>query len=273
MIALSTATQLSIHRNLNFVFNPKSQIKKNAFSSYSVRKLNSTYYNGVLFRVRRSWDGALADVYCDEYGFEKAFYLSSSAQNITDRAQMRVWSSFSDFCITQWFDQTGAGYHLSQTVAFEQPQVLLFTPEGYPRIVFQHGSNLFRYGFSLIRDFSLVLYGDFAPQNRSISVPLAMLTVDLLSQTIFDTLLMNDVGLKTSSNGNARSNNVSVPTYGWHSVGWSIGIGDTYAELYLEGVQKELDEQYCQSVFQPQTNCFRKPAIDVRSDNLQLWSG
>ena len=94
--ALSVFTQRSLVRSFySSKLNQQSKLKKWPLTSYSVRKLNSTYYNGPLFRVRRL-DQRVADVYCDEFGVERAIYDLNSSTNFTSMETMWNWTAWSN---------------------------------------------------------------------------------------------------------------------------------------------------------------------------------
>jgi len=100
--SISVVSQQSLIRRQNFIFNPLFQLKVNAFAAYSVRKVNTTYYNGPFLTLRRDSDGATADLYCDELGLEAALLLFSSNQNLTSIPQMKAWGFRETSCI--WSD-------------------------------------------------------------------------------------------------------------------------------------------------------------------------
>jgi len=66
--SLAVATQQSIARNMNAMrLNSLPKLKKWPVAAYSVRKVNTTYYNGPVMRLRRE-DGFIGDLYCNELG-------------------------------------------------------------------------------------------------------------------------------------------------------------------------------------------------------------
>ena len=65
-------------RNQVSYLNPRIALKKWPIASYSVRKVNSTWYNGPLMMIRRGIDNQLAQVYCTEHAVVKALYLMAS---------------------------------------------------------------------------------------------------------------------------------------------------------------------------------------------------
>ena len=65
---LSVFTQRSIVRNYQSMrLNQPAKIKKWPVAAYSVRNVNSSFYNGPVMRLRRG-DGALGDLYCNQLG-------------------------------------------------------------------------------------------------------------------------------------------------------------------------------------------------------------
>ena len=91
-------------RNQQSYFVPKAQIKKWPVLSYSVRKVNSTYYNGPIMQLRRASDNLVADLYCDQYGFEQALYVVSSTTNLTTRTAIQQWIAGTTVYLQIWYD-------------------------------------------------------------------------------------------------------------------------------------------------------------------------
>ena len=89
--SLSIFTQKSIFRNFRSVrLNQKARIKKWPVAAFSVRKVNTTYYNGPTMKISRA-DGALANLYCNEYGVPMAIYEISTSTNKTTVSAMQTW--------------------------------------------------------------------------------------------------------------------------------------------------------------------------------------
>ena len=107
---------ISINRNQFHKFANKIQIKRYPVMSYSVRKVNQTYYNGPLMQVRRSSDGLIADLYCDMSGFEQALYVISSSTNITTRSGIQSWIAGTTIYLQIWYDQSGRAKHQQQPI-------------------------------------------------------------------------------------------------------------------------------------------------------------
>jgi len=107
--ALSVPTQQSITRNMIAMrLSTTPSLKKWPVASFSVRKLNSTYYNGPVMRLRR-YDGYTADLYCNQLGQETAVYDISSSTNYTSTSDMVGWTGGFPVYLMRWFDQTGSG--------------------------------------------------------------------------------------------------------------------------------------------------------------------
>ena len=105
--AVSFATQQSIMRNqIAMRLNSQPKLKKWPLVSYSVRKLNSTYYNGPVMRIRR-FDDSVADLYVNELGQEQALYDIASSTNLTTLAAMINWTQWLPVYLVKWYDQAG----------------------------------------------------------------------------------------------------------------------------------------------------------------------
>jgi len=57
---ISAATMTSMVRNQQHYLNPRNQLKKGPVAAYSVRKVNTTFYNGPVMLIRRASDNSLA---------------------------------------------------------------------------------------------------------------------------------------------------------------------------------------------------------------------
>ena len=159
---LSAGTLISIIRSQQTFLNPKYQLKTQAILSFSVRKLNSTFYNGPVMRVRRDSDGQLADLYCDQDGFERALFLVSSASNLTTRHSIQQWIAGSRVYLQIWYDQTGRNMIQRQYLHEKQPLVHLMRLQGYPQIYFYEGSYLDNLVALVIHDFTFLIHADFS---------------------------------------------------------------------------------------------------------------
>lgn len=82
----------------------------NASAAYSLRKLRAAY-SGSAIRVRRSSDDSEQDI-----GFD--------SNNELDQTALTTFVGAGDGFVVTWYDQTG-GINFTQTVAFNQPQIVL----------------------------------------------------------------------------------------------------------------------------------------------------
>ena len=147
-------------RNQQAFINPKAQIKKWPVASYSVRKVNQTYYNGPIIKIRRSSDNLLADLYCDNAGFEQALYVISSTTNITTRAGIQQWIAGTTVYLETWYDQSGRQKHLTQSVTSLQPIVHLMRLQGYAQLFFYQHSNVQALLGLTMLDFTFLIHAD-----------------------------------------------------------------------------------------------------------------
>lgn len=106
----------------------------NAAAAYSLRRLRAAY-SGSAIKVRRVSDNALQDI-----GF---------VNNELDIATLESFCSGTDGLVTTWYDQSGNGNNVTQTIAFEQPIIVSFgtviMAGGKPSIDFKE-SQYFNYG-------------------------------------------------------------------------------------------------------------------------------
>ena len=129
-IGLADKTQRAIQRNFYSVrLNQRAKIKKWPVASYSVRRLNTTYYTGPTMKVART-DGALADVYCSEWGTVQAIYSLSTTTNYTTLTDMLNWIGTQDIYLSIWYDQAGSSRHLVSASGNQyKPVVQLFSSD------------------------------------------------------------------------------------------------------------------------------------------------
>lgn len=80
-----------------------------ATAAYSMRQLRSAY-GGACVRLRRSSDNAEAD-----FGFI-ALYLNKAA--------VLAWAGSGDAFVVTWYDQSGAGKHMTQATQAAQPRIV-----------------------------------------------------------------------------------------------------------------------------------------------------
>ena len=102
--------------------------------AYSLRKLSSTY-SGSCIRVRRSIDNAEQNI-----GF---------VSNELDTASLLSFIGSGNGFVATWYDQSGAGVNVTQSVANGQPQIVssgvIYTKNGKPAVYFQEfGGNVAR---------------------------------------------------------------------------------------------------------------------------------
>jgi hypothetical protein len=93
--------------------------------AYSLRKLR-TAYSGSAIRVRRSSDNTEQNI-----GF---------VNNVLDTASLLTFCGAGNGFVTTWYDQSGNGNHATQSVAFNQPQIVsggtMITTNGKNSILF-----------------------------------------------------------------------------------------------------------------------------------------
>jgi hypothetical protein len=95
-------------------------------AAYSLRRISSTYYDGVVIRVRRSSDNAEQDI-----GF---------VGDTLDTASLLSFTGAESAFVTRWYDQSGNQNHALQTTAGNQPRIInsgsLDTVNGKPALYF-----------------------------------------------------------------------------------------------------------------------------------------
>lgn len=79
-------------------------------AAYSLRRVSSTYYDGVVIRVRRSSDNAEQDI-----GF---------VGDTLDTASLLSFAGAGSAFVTRWYDQSGNQNHAIQTTAGNQPRIV-----------------------------------------------------------------------------------------------------------------------------------------------------
>lgn len=87
----------------------------------SLRLLRGAYLNSAIVRVRRSSDNAEADVFVDT-NFEIS--LNSNINSRTSGTALSSWVGANSAFVTTWYDQSGLGRNLTQTVAANQPSLV-----------------------------------------------------------------------------------------------------------------------------------------------------
>ena len=100
----SLATQESIMRSQQSVFNPRNWLKKWALASYALRMVNQSHYSGAAVKVRRSGDNALGLLYFDCQGVESALFDVSSSTNLTQISDIYTWVGGVNIYVQTWFD-------------------------------------------------------------------------------------------------------------------------------------------------------------------------
>jgi hypothetical protein len=111
----------------------------NAAAAYSLRLLR-TAYTGNCIEVRRSSDNTTQNI-----GF---------AGGVVDTAALKTFCASTDCFVRTWYDQSGNGLNVTQTINTAQPTIVVGgiiqkSPTGKPAILFVSGRSLGSVNFSI----------------------------------------------------------------------------------------------------------------------------
>ncbi len=92
-------------------------------AAYSTRLLR-TAYSGPSMRVRRSSDNSQTDVYFDSTGIISLYSKIASVNGVVSDTTFCQWAGNANVFVTTWYDQTGTGFHATQSTLAYQPRIL-----------------------------------------------------------------------------------------------------------------------------------------------------
>ena len=150
---MRTATRMVVLNSKKYALDLISAV---VAAAYSLRRLYASY-TGAAIRVRRSSDGAQADI-----GF--------MANGDLDTVALLVFVGLGSGFITIWYDQSGNGCHATQATAANQPRIVtsgtIETRNGKPVVTFSSNTLIIDTG-GIPQPYNIFLVG----QSNSNSVP------------------------------------------------------------------------------------------------------